>query len=153
VTRAFLILAGTLAACGGADARWIEDGAQAHRRADEFVLQGAPDAALRVLAEFVARTPPSSLAAQDRRAVLQDTYARLAALAVETGKFDAALRDADAGIALGEGRDVFSSALHTLRGRAQEALGHQAQAVADYEAAQAIAESLLAEVLRDGGPR
>jgi hypothetical protein len=63
------------------------------------------------------------------------------------------LRYADAGLGLGETRDVFASSLRTLRGRAHEALGQDAEAARDYEAAQIVAEALLQEALSGGGAR
>ena len=50
-------------------------------------------------------------------------------------------------------RDVFTSALRTSRGRAHEALGQDAEAARDYEAAQMVAEALLQEALAGGGAR
>ena len=145
-----LLLAGALAACGGA-ARWVDEAAAANARADAFVASGDLERAIAVLEELVARPVPAQVAAQDRRAVFQDAYARLASLALEVGQPSRALRFADAGLALGEGRDVFTSALHTFRGRAHEVLKRDADAVRDYEAAQMVAEELLRRTLSDGG--
>jgi len=85
--------------------------------------------------------------------VLQDAYARLARFALAQGKAEQALRDADAGLALGEEPDVFAAALRTIRGRADEALGRDSEAARDYEKAQSIAGTLLEQALGDGGER
>ena len=149
-----LLFVGTLAGCGGAlPAHWIGQAAEAHAQADALVREGRLQEAARTLEELASRPAPAQVAAQDRRAVLQDTYARLADLALRQRNPKQALRAADAGLALGEGRDVFTSALRTFRGRAHEALGRDADAGRDYEAAQMVAEALLAEALAPGGAR
>jgi len=153
-TAALLFLAAfALAGCGGPAARWIDEAAAAHAQADAFVRGGDPARAARVLDELAARPVPAGVAAQDRRAVLQDAYARLAGLALGQRAPAQALRYAEAGLALGEARDVFTPALRTLRGRAHEALGQDADAARDYEAAQVVAEALLQEALSGGGAR
>jgi hypothetical protein len=152
-TVALAFLAAAIAGCGGAAARWVDGAAAAHARADALVRGGQSDAAARVLVELVSRPVPARVAAQDRRAVLQDVYARLADLALAGGKPEEALRYADDGLALGEGRSVFTSALRTLRGRAEESLGRDAAAARDYEAAQIVAEALLRDALAGGGSR
>ncbi|HKB75231.1 MAG TPA: hypothetical protein VKC58_01455 [Myxococcales bacterium] len=147
------LVAGALAGCGGRAARWVEEAADAHAQADLLVRRGEREQASRVLEELVSRPVPAQVAAQDRRAVLQDAYARLAGLALEERRPSQALRYADAGLGLGETRDVFASSLRTLRGRAHEALGQDAEAARDYEAAQIVAEALLQEALSGGGAR
>jgi len=147
-----VLLATAIAGCGAA-ARWVDDAAGAHAQADALARGGQPDAAARVLVELVSRPVPAQVAAQDKRAVLQDAYARLADLALAERNAEQALRYADAGLALGEGRDLFSSALRTFRGRAHEALGRDAEAARDYEAAQIVAEALLRNALAGGGSR
>jgi predicted RNA-binding Zn ribbon-like protein len=148
-----LLVAFGLAGCGGPAARWIDEAATAHAQADALVRGGEPGRAARVLEELVSRPVPGGVATQDRRAVLQDAYARLAGLALEQREPVQALRYADVGLALGVARDVFNSALHILRGRAHEALGQDAEAARDYEAAQIVAEALLQEALSGEGPR
>ena len=139
-----LLVACAAAGCGGPAGRWVDEAAAAHAQADALVRGGEPGRAARVLEELVSRPVPAQVAAQDRRAVLQDAYARLAALALEQREPAQALRPA---------RDVFTCALRTLRGRAHEALGQDAEAARDYEAAQMVAEALLQEALVGGGAR
>jgi hypothetical protein len=148
-----LLAAGAISGCGGAAARWIEDAAGAHAQADALVRGGQRGAAVRVLEELVSRPVPAQVASQDRRAVLQDAYARLADLALGEGNPEEALRYADAGLALGGGLEVLTSALRTFHGRAHEALGRDAEAARDYEAAQIVAEALLRDALPGGGSR
>ena len=148
-----LLVACAAAGCGGPAGRWVDEAAAAHAQADALVRGGEPGRAARVLEELVSRPVPAQVAAQDRRAVLQDAYARLAALALEQRELAQALRYAEAGLALGPARDVFTCALRTLRGRAHEALGQDAEAARDYEAAQMVAEALLQEALVGGGAR
>jgi len=147
-----LLLLG-LAGCDGAAARYIDAARDAHAQADALVRGGDPGSAARLLADLVERPVPAGIAPQDRRVVLQDAYARLADLALKAGQPVRARDFAAAGLALGQGHDVFSVSLLTLRGHAHEALGQDAEAARDYEAAQRIAEELLDRVLADGGSR
>jgi hypothetical protein len=149
---AVLLVACSIAGCGGAAAPWIDGAASTNAQVDAFLREGQPARARALLDGFVSRPAPASVAEQDRRAVLQDAYARLSLVALSGGAAAEARRYADAGLALGEHRDVFTSTLRTMRGRAQEALGNDAEAVRDYQAAQVIAELLLQASL-DGGDR
>lgn len=137
--------------CGRAASRWVADAASIHAQADALVKASDTARARALLEELLHRPVPAAVAAQDRRAVLQDTYARLAFLALDSGDARQALRDADAGLSLGDSSDLFAATLHTVRGRALEALGQDADAARDYEAAQIVAEALLEQLLSDGG--
>ncbi len=148
-----LLFAGSVAGCGGAAAKFIDDAREANAQADALLRSGDSGRAAQVLQELVSRPVPADLAAQDRRAVLQDVYARLAGLALAEGKPSQALRLADAGLALGEERDVFAVSLRTLHGRANQGLGRDMEAARDYQAAQVIAEALLEAALDAGGAR
>jgi len=148
-----LLLAGLLSGCGDASARWIDEARRAHAEADARLRESDPGAAERALRRAVTQPVPPDVATADRRAVLQDAYARLARLELVAGKPDQALRDADAGLELGEEADVFAAALRTVRGRACEALGRDSEAARDYEKAQSIAGRLLEQALGDGGER
>lgn len=145
-------LAIALTGCSrGATTRWIGQAREANAEADALLLAGSPDKAAQALDRARALPPPASLDAVDRRAVLQDLDARRALLALDAGSPKLALEIASGGLALGEERDVLTAALRILRGRANEALGHDADAARDYEAAQAIDEALLDELLRGQG--
>jgi len=148
-----LLFVGVSLGCGGGATRWIGDGWRAHAEADALERSGDLQRAGDLLQDLVSRPVPAGVAPQDVRAVLQDTYARLADLALKRGKPADALHSADAGLQLGEAQDVFVSSLRAFRGRALEALGRDAEAAREYEAAQAIAEALLSEALVDGGVR
>ena len=148
---ALLLLLLGLAGCDGAAARFIDTARDTHAKADALARSGDPRSAARLLEDLVARPAPAGIAPQDRRVLLQDAYARLADLALKAGEPARARDFAAAGLALGEGHDVFSASLLALRGHAQEALGQDAEAARDYEAAQRIAEELLNQVLADGG--
>jgi hypothetical protein len=150
---AVVALLGALAACGSAPARWIEDARAANLEADALTAAGDPVGAARVLEHLVSRPPPKGVAVADARAVLQDAFARRAALDLRAGAPHAALEHADAGLRLGDGGDVFAAALHAVRGRALEALARDAEAVRGYESAQRILEALLNEAIGDGGLR
>jgi hypothetical protein len=147
---AALLVASGIAGCGGAAARWIDDAASRSAQVDALLREGQLARARSLLEALVALPVPASVAEQDRRAVLQDAYARLSLVALRSGAAADAKRYADAGLALGEHRDVFTSALRTMRGRAEEALGNDAEAARDYEAAQVIAELLLQASLGGG---
>jgi hypothetical protein len=149
----FLLVAGLLGGCGDASARWIDEARRAHGEADARLRERDPGGAESALRRLVTQPVPGEVAAADRRAVLRDAYARLARLALAEGKPEQALRDADAGLELGEEVDIFASALRTVRGQAGEALGRDSEAARDYERAQSIAGSLLERALRDGGSR
>ena len=151
--RAALLLLLALAGCDGAAARFIDTARDAHAQVAALVRGGDPGGAARVLEDLVARPVPSGINPQDRRVVLQDAYARLADLALKAGQAARARDFAAAGLALGEEHDVFTTLLLALRGHAHEALGRDAEAARDYEAAQRIAEELLDEALADGGSR
>lgn len=149
--RLAVLFACALAACGDAPGQWIDEARAANGRADALVAAGDTGRAAKVLEELVARRPPAGVATRDARVVVQDAYARLASLSLHAGRPSAALEQADSGLELGDGRDVFASRLRTLRGRALEALGRDADAARELDAAQAILEALLKEALADGG--
>lgn len=151
--KAGWVLLALLAGCGGAAPRFVAEARAVNTRADALLNQGDSAGAARVLEAFVAQPVPAGIAPDDRRGVLQDAYARLASLAVSTGRAVEALRFAETGLALGDAHDVFAASLHTVHGRANEALGRDRDAARDYEAAQIIAASLLDAELRKGGER
>jgi tetratricopeptide (TPR) repeat protein len=152
-TALVLVFVAACLGCGGGATRWIGGAGRAHAEADALERSGNLERAGDLLQDLVSRPVPAGVAPQDARAVLQDTYARLANLALKRGKPADALHFADEGLRLGEAQDVFASSLRAFRGRALEALGRDAEAAREYEAAQAIAEALLSEALVDGGVR
>jgi predicted negative regulator of RcsB-dependent stress response len=153
VKTPLLLVAAFVCGCGNAPARWIEEARRAHAEADARLREQDLRGADAVLRRLVTQPVPSNVAAADRRVVLQDAYARLARVGIEEGLPEQALRDADAGLELGEQEDVFTCTLRILRGHALEALGRDPEAARDYETAQVIAAALLERTLADGGHR
>jgi hypothetical protein len=150
---ALLVVGGTILGCGGAAARWVDDAASTNAQVDASLRDGQLARARSLLEQLVSRPTPANVSDGDRRAVLQDAYARLAFVALgEKGPANA-IRYADAGLALGERHDLFTATLRAVRGRAEEALGNDSAAVRDYEAAQIIDEALLEAALSGKGPR
>lgn len=135
-----LLLALLLIGCGRSS--WTAEVAAGHRQADELIDRGDRLGARRVLASIV---DGAGGVTEARRPLLQDTYFRLARLALATQDPATAAREADTGLALGDRSDLFAANLLIVRGAAREALGHNADAATDYERALRINESLLRE--------
>jgi hypothetical protein len=83
--------------------------------------------------------------------VLQDTYYRLAGLDLRARDASGALLQAERGLSLGGGQDLFVANLLVARGAAHEARGEAPAAAADFHAALLINEQLLAHSLQDAG--
>lgn len=148
-----IAIAAMVLGCGGAAARWVDDAASTHAQVDASLRDGQPARARSLLEQLVSRPAPPEVDGGDRRAVLQDAWARLALVALREGSPAQAIQYADSGLALGEEGDVFTATLRTLRGRAEEALGRDADAARDYQAAQIIDEALLEAALSGRGAR
>jgi hypothetical protein len=133
-----------LAACQASPPEWPAAAARHHAEADRLIDAGDRAAARAVLEELVATAPAGG---DTRRVVLQDTYFRLARLALEAHDPARAARDADAGLALGGGSDLFVANLLVVRGAAHEALKEDAAALAAYQRALKINETLLEETV------
>jgi len=127
---------------------WSATAARAHAEADRLIDTGDRAGGQAVLQELVAT--PIEGPGETRRVVLQDAYFRLARLALDDHDPARAARDADAGLALGGGEDLFVANLLVVRGAAHEALGEAAAAVSVYQRALRINERLLQEEV---GPR
>jgi len=138
-----------LAGCSRAprSERWATQVARAHREADRRLDAGdARGARARLLALVDAE---GGRAASDsaRRLALQDTYFRLAQLALVEHEPRQALSYADAGLAYGTAPHLFVANLLVARAAAQEAAGDPNAAAADYHRALTMNEALLAEAL------
>jgi hypothetical protein len=146
MNRAGLLLMVVLAA--GCQRRPAEDGAWAdtlarqHAQADQLLDDGDWQGAQRILRAIV-ESPAQPLP----RALLQDTRFRLARLALAAGDPALAAREAEAGLAMGTGNDLYTANLLIVRGAAFEATGQGAAAAADYERAAIINETLLNELV------
>ena len=132
---------------------WMNDAARVNRVADEALVRGDRDAAYAALVAFVERPDVPrpdvgrSKALGDKRAVLMDSYFRLAERALATRNAPAALLWSSRGLALGAATDVFSANLLIADGHAAEALGDVARASESFHRALVINEALLGVAL------
>jgi len=148
-----LLALATLPACSGeerSDARrWVESAEAAHRAADEAIARGELDEARAALLGPFEAEPPEGVAERDRRVVRQDLAFRLAEVELEAEVPEAALRWVERGLELGRGEDLFTANLLVARGRANEALGREREAAADYFEALEINDALLRRTLEE----
>jgi tetratricopeptide (TPR) repeat protein len=142
--RRLLVLVLLLGACQAAP-DWSVQVAHRHAQADGLIDHGDRAGAQAVLQRIVDEAPAQG--AETRRVLLQDTYFRLARLALDAHDPARAARAADAGLALGGGDDLFVANLLVVRGAAHEALGEAAAALGTYQRALRINEALLHETL------
>jgi tetratricopeptide (TPR) repeat protein len=145
----WLVLVLALAACSRAPSSdgWTSHVAELNAEADRLLDVGDRAGAARLLTA-VADEPAPSADLEVRRALVQDARFRLARLALETNDADAALRHADAGLALGARDDLFTANLLVARGAAREARHETQAALDDYQRALRINQHLLEETLR-----
>jgi hypothetical protein len=137
-----LVVLGTACSRDPGEAAWVAEVARQHAQADRLLDEGDAGGARRVLQALVeapARPLPAPLA--------QDARFRLARIALASGDAATAAREAEAGLALGAGRDLQTANLLIVRAAALEGLRRGAEAAADYERALAINEALLGELL------
>jgi hypothetical protein len=128
-----------------ADPGWAAGVAARHAEADRLLDGADPQGARRVLASVLDGAPSGERAGD--RALLQDTHFRLARLALAAGDAAGAVRQAEAGLALGDRGDLFAANLLIVRGAAREKLRDAPGAAADYERALHINEALLRDTL------
>jgi hypothetical protein len=125
--------------------RWTAMTARAHREADRRLDAGdAAGARARLLALVDAQKAHAAESAE-RRLALQDTYFRLARLAIGAHEPRQAIAYADAGLAYGTAPHLFVANLLVARGAALEAAGDARAAAADYQRALVINEALLGQ--------
>ena len=125
--------------------RWTAMTARAHREADRRLDAGdAAGARARLLALVDAQKAHAGESAE-RRLALQDTYFRLARLAIGAHEPRQAIAYADAGLAYGTAPHLFVANLLVARGAALEAAGDARAAAADYQRALVINEVLLGQ--------
>ena len=130
---------------------WLADATRRHALADELLDRGDEPGARAHLAAVIDELARRGDPDDDRRRVLQDTYYRLAGLDLRASDPSAALLQAERGLTLGGGQDLFVANLLVARGAAHEARGEAPAAAADFHAALLINEVLLAGTLRDAG--
>ena len=137
------------AACGRAPRSdtWGAAVAAQHREADRRLDRGDVPGALAALLALVERNAPAAVDPQQRQLALQDTYFRLARLALTTHDSQQALAYADLGLALGSEPHLFVANLLVARGAAHEALADPRAAAEDYHRALLMNETLLHEAL------
>ena len=146
--RRLLALVLWLAACQAETPEWQHWSAVAaskHEEADQLIDHGQRRQAGERLEEVVA-TAPRELN-DVARALLQDTYFRLARLQLEEHEPAMALRQAEAGLSLAGNDSLFVANLLVVQGAAQEALGNGTAALAAYQRALRINEALLHDTL------
>jgi hypothetical protein len=125
--------------------RWTAMTARAHREADRRLDAGdAGGARARLLALVDAQKAHAGESAE-RRLALQDTYFRLARLAIGAHEPRQAIVYADAGLAYGTAPHLFVANLLVARGAALEAAGDPRAAAADYQRALVINDTLLGQ--------
>ena len=133
------------------DSAWIAEATRRHALADQRLEVADPRGARDALRGIVDAPAPAGLPADDRRGVLQDTFFRLAEMDLDARDSRGALANADRGLALGRGNDLFVANLLVVRGAAHEALGEGPAAVEDYHQALMINDHLLSKTLNDKG--
>jgi hypothetical protein len=146
-----LLSLGGCAQRGSGHDDWLAEATQRHARADELLDRGDAPGARAELTGAVDLLARRTDADDDRRRMLQDTYYRLAGLDLRAHDPASALLQAERGLTLGGGSDLFVANLLVARGAAHEARGEATAAAADFHAALLINEQLLAERLRSGG--
>jgi hypothetical protein len=154
---ALLLVALSLAAGGCSQAprgdRWAAALGAANAEADQRLDRGDVAGARAALAAAASAEAPRAAAASGRRLALQDTYFRLAQLALSAHDAAAALGYADSGLALGNAPHLFVANLLVARGAAHEALGDARAAAEDYHRALTMNETLLREALPREAPQ
>lgn len=128
-------------------AAWLTQAQDAHREADEAILDNDLETAESILREALVE-PPETVHERDARVIRQDLYYRLATVLADRADNNAALEAADRGLALGEAEDLFTANLLVVKGRALEALGRDVDAAGIYFQALEINEALLRQTLR-----
>ena len=148
-----LFLALLLTGCGGAAAdAWLSSAEEAQHLADIAFHTQEWDAGREPLEAFVKSPVPAGVRPEDALLVRRGAFARLAELSIAAKQWDSAQSWADQGLALGGASDVTGASLHVARGRAHEALGHDAEAVADLHDALVIDEALLKQLVPEAQP-
>jgi hypothetical protein len=125
--------------------RWTTMAARAHREADRRLDAGDTAGARARLLALVDAQKAHAGDSAERRLALQDTYFRLARLALDDHEPRQAVAYADAGLAYGTAPHLFVANLLVARGAALETSGDPRAAAADYHRALLINETLLGQ--------
>jgi hypothetical protein len=124
----------------------------ANEEADRRLGSGDQAGARAILREAAEAKVPADARRGDARAVRQDLLYRLAALELGASRPTEAARAATRGLELGRSKDVFTSNLLIVRGRAFEELGDPRGASRDYHDALLVTEALLDKSLEGTSP-
>lgn len=127
--------------------RWIAEVTTTNRRADRLLDAHDAAGARALLRKLIATDRPSAPLTDARRIAFEDTYFRLARLALAAGDPHQALADAEAGLAHQTGPSLFVANLLVARGAAHEALDDPRAATEDYHRALVMNEALLHEAV------
>jgi hypothetical protein len=138
------------AACSRAPQRdpWAAEAAVEHQRADVLIEAGDTAGARLALRTVVESGAAAGAATEGERFAMQDTYFRLARLAMDAREPKEALADAQAGLAYGEAPHLFVANLLVARAAAREATGDPRGAAEDYHRALLMNETLLERTLQ-----
>ena len=142
----FTVLASACSRMDGSS-QWIRQAHDANLRADRAIRRGDGQSARMALVASLDQPVPGTVNPEDSRMVKQDMYFRLSLVEMEDHRPEEALEWAKRGLALGQQQDLFTANLYVAMGRAQEALGREAQAAEVYHLALKINETLLERTL------
>ncbi|MCC6811523.1 MAG: hypothetical protein IT381_29100 [Deltaproteobacteria bacterium] len=117
-----------------------------YAKVDDAMNRG-DTATARALLLTLVETPPRAIAANDRDVLRRDALARLALIDLRDKKADAALADAERGLALGQSADMLTVSLLIVRANAHRELGHTKEEDADIDAAMTLLERMLDAIL------
>ncbi len=151
-----MVAALLVVACGGDDvARWAAEVEGLRSEAAAQRAAGDTAGALETLERAVRSGETVDRGDGAVRAIRQDAHFALGRLHFDEGRFDRALEQADAGIALSDPKEptLFAANLHGLRALSLEALGRPAEAITSYEAAQNIHSALFERALNEEDDR
>lgn len=136
-------------ACSAPNERWLQSVEAAQRAADAALVAGELSEARAHLSLIAEGDGVEDADAVGVRALRQDAFYQLARLAFAQEDGEVALRCANAGLALGEGGDLYEANLWIARGQAHELLGDPERAAEDYHRALVLNDALLDVMLRD----
>lgn len=151
-----LVIAALLAACSVQGSRpspesaWALSVDRLRKSADDHVSQRRLEDAEADLRRILALPSPGSVGRAPE--LLQDARFALGSVLLLQKRFEAAIAEATAGLAISEAPTVFRANLHALRAMAWEALDRPTEAVVDYEAAVKIHKTLFDAALAVGNP-
>ena len=117
-----------------------------YAKVDDAMNRG-DTATARTLLVALVDTPPREIAARDRDVLRRDALARLALIDLRDKKPDAAIADADRGLAFGQSADMLTVSLLIARANAHRELGHTKEEDADIDAAMTLLERMLDAIL------